>query len=146
MHICLDLLALCYMTCFPMLRSSFCSRLMLGLHAHMLTCLYDVVGYALLGSMCLHSCFYAYMSRSMFSHAFMLGFVFFHVFMLTSICLDVHSYDYMQISMLICVDWCVYMLRLVFSTCFMLSSMCLCTPCHVCVPTPKLCLSCHVRL
>ena len=33
-----------------------------------------------------------------------------------------------------------------FSTCFMLSSMCLCAPCHVCVPRPRLCLSCHVLL
>ena len=108
----------------------------------MLTCLYDVVGYALLGSMylcvyfhdiwldpclhmliclvscssmfmcqvptCLHVCFYAYMSRSMFSHAYVLGSMFF--------------------------------------TCFMLSFMSLCAPCHVCVPRPRLCLSCHVLL
>ena len=33
-----------------------------------------------------------------------------------------------------------------FSTCFMLSSMCFCAPCHVCVPRPRLCLSCHVLL
>ena len=58
----------------------------------MLTCLYDVVGYALLGSMCL---FPWYMVRSMSSHACMLGFVFFHA--------------YMNISMLICVDQCAYM-------------------------------------
>ena len=94
----------------------------------MLTCLYDVVGYALIGSMylcvyfhaiwldhclhmvicldpcssmsmcqastCLHTCFYAYMSRSMLSHANVLG------------------------SM--------------SSTCFMLSSMCFCASCYVC--------------
>ena len=36
MLICLDLHVLCYKPCFPMLCSSFCSRLMLGLHAHML--------------------------------------------------------------------------------------------------------------
>ena len=28
----------------------------------------------------------------------------------------------------------------------MLSFMCLCAPCHVCVPRPRLCLSCHVLL
>ena len=52
------------------------------------------------------------------------------------------------ISMLICVDWCFYMLRLLTSTCFLLSSMCLCTLCHVCVPRPRPrpCLSCHVLL
>ena len=33
-----------------------------------------------------------------------------------------------------------------FSTCFMLYSICLCAPCHVCVPSPRLCLSCHVPL
>ena len=32
------------------------------------------------------------------------------------------------------------------STCFILSSMCLCAPCHVCVPRPQPCLSCHVLL
>ena len=32
------------------------------------------------------------------------------------------------------------------STCFMLFSMCLCALCHVCVPRPRLCLSCHVLL
>ena len=57
---------------------------------------------------CLHVCFYAYMSRSMFSHAYVLG------------------------SM--------------FSTCFMSSFMCLCAPCHVCVPRPRLCLSGNVLL
>ena len=108
----------------------------------MLTCLYDIIGYDLLGSMylcvyfhaiwldpclymlicldpcssmsmyqastCLHACFYAYMSRSMLSHAYVLGSMSF--------------------------------------TCFMLSSMYLCTPCHVCVPRPRPCLSCHVLL
>ena len=66
--------------------------------------------------------------------------------MLTSTCLDVHLHAYMHISMLIHVDWCVYMLRSMFSTRFIPSSMCLCAPCHVCVPRSKLCLSCHVLL
>ena len=57
---------------------------------------------------CLHVCFYAYMSRSMFSHAYVLGSMFF--------------------------------------TCFILSPMCSCIPCHVCVPRPGICLSCHVLL
>ena len=73
----------------------------------MLTCLYDAVGYALLGSMCL---FPWYMVRSVSSHACMLGFVFFHSFMLAFTCLDVHLHAYMNISMLICVDRCAYML------------------------------------
>ena len=90
--------------------------------------------------------FYAPMPMSMLPHACMLGFVFFQDFVITSTCLDVHSHAYMHISMLICVDRSVYMLRLMFSTCFILSSMCLCTLCHVCVPRPRLCLSCHVLL
>ena len=36
MLICLDLHALCFMACFPMLCFFFCSMFMLGLHAHML--------------------------------------------------------------------------------------------------------------
>ena len=39
-----------------------------------------------------------------------------------------------------------YVLGSIFSTCFILSSMCLCSPCHACVPRPRLCLSCHVLL
>ena len=112
----------------------------------MLTCWYDVIGYALLGSMCFMCLFPCYMIRSLSSHAYMLGFVFFYAFMLTSTCLDVHSYGYMHISMLICVDRCVYMLRLMFSTCFMSSSMCLGASRHVYVLRPRPCLSCHVLL
>ena len=33
-----------------------------------------------------------------------------------------------------------------FSTYFMIYSICLCAPCHVYVPRPRLCLSCHVLL
>ena len=50
MLICLDLHALGFMPCFPIFYASSCSKLMLGLHGDML---YDVVGYVLLGSMCL---------------------------------------------------------------------------------------------
>ena len=73
---------LCFMPCFPTLCSSFCSILMLGLHAYMLTCLYDVVGCALFGSMCFMCLFPCYMVRSMSSHNYMLGFMFFHVYVL----------------------------------------------------------------
>ena len=90
--------------------------------------------------------FYAPMPMSMPSHACMLGFVFFHAFMLTSICLDVHLHAYMHISMLICVDRCVYMLRLMFCTCFMPSSMCLRVSCYVYVLRPRPFLSYHVLL
>ena len=60
------------------------------------------------------------------------------------LCLNLHAY--MCISMLICVDWCVYMLRSMFSTCFMPSSMCLRASRHVYVLRPRPCLSCHVLL
>ena len=143
MLICLDLHALGYMPCFPMLYPSFCSRMMVGLHAHMLVGCYWLWLAWVTVSMCLFPC---YMIRSLSSHAYMLGFVFFYAFMLTSTCLDVHSYGYMHISMLICVDRCVYMLGFMFFTCFILSSMFLYAPCHVCVPRPRLCLSCRVLL
>ena len=55
---------------------------------------------------------------------------------------------YMYVSMHICLDQCFHMLvclDLCFA-CFMLSSMCLCAPCHIYVPKPRLCLSCHVLL
>ena len=50
---------------------------------YMLTSLYNVVGYALLGSMCFMYLFPCYMVRSLSSHAYMLGFTFFHVFVLS---------------------------------------------------------------
>ena len=90
--------------------------------------------------------FYAPMPISMPSHACMLGFAFSHDFMFISTCLDVYPYAYMHISMLICVDRYVYMLRSMFSTCFMPSSMCLRASCYVYVLRPRPCLSCHVLL
>ena len=57
-------------------------------------------------------------------------------------CLDLrfHMFACLNLGfhMLVCLDLC--------SACFMPSSMCLCAPCHVCVPRPRLCLSCHVLL
>ena len=74
-------------------------------------------GYALLGSMCLYA--------------------FCHV-----LCLDPHP------CMLICLDLCVHMFTCLdlCSIFFMPSSMCLCALCRVCVPRPRLCLSCHMPL
>ena len=90
--------------------------------------------------------FYAPMPMSMPSHDFMLGFAFSHAFMFRSTCLDVYPHAYVHISMLIRVDWCVYILRSTFSTCFMPLSMCLCASHHVYVFKPRPCLSCHVLL
>ena len=141
LHVYLSFLhALCFMPC---LDPSF---LCVDVWIYMLTCLISCLWLCLTQiymSVCM---FYAPMRMSMPSHACMLGFVFFHAFMLTSTSLDVHLHAYMHIPMLIHVDQCVYMLKSMFSTCFIPSSMCLCAPCHVCVPRPRLCLSCHVLL
>ena len=81
---CLDLHALCFMPCFPVLCSFVCSMLMLRLHTYMHVWYF---GHALLGSTCLHACLYTYMSRSMFSHAHMLRSMFSTCFILFSMCL-----------------------------------------------------------
>ena len=49
----------------------------------MLICLYGVVGYALPRSMCFMYLFPCYMVRSLSSHAYVLGFKFFHVYVLS---------------------------------------------------------------
>ena len=79
---------------------------------------------------------------------------------------DVHAYSFMltfgwSISLLCslpCLHACIYafaprsmfphacVLGSMLSTCFTLFSMCLCVPCHVSVPRPRPCLSCHVLL
>ena len=94
----------------------------------------------------LHVCMHVLCSYAYVSHVCMLGFVFFHAFVLTSTCLDVLLHAYMHISMLICVDRCVYMLKLMFSTCFIPSSMFLHASCLVYVIRPRPCLSRHVLL
>ena len=62
------------------------------------------------------------------------------------LCLDLHLY--MHIFMLICLNLVLHILVCLDlrSTCFMPSFMCLCALCHVFVPRPRLCLSCHVQL
>ena len=63
-----------------------------------------------------------------------------HFYLLASSNLGFHMpiCPYLCFHMLVCLDLC--------SIHFMPSSMCLCTPCHVCVPRPRLCLSCHLLL
>ena len=108
----------------------------------MLTCLCDVVGYALFGSMCLcvyfhdiwlDSCLCMLICLDPCSSMFMCQ---------APTCLHTCFYAYMSKSMFSH----AYVLRSMFSTWFILSSICLCAPCHVCVPRPRLCLSCHVLL
>ena len=80
----------------------------------MLTCLYDVVSYALLGSMFLFPC---YMVRSLSSHAYMLGFMFFHVYVLGSYMLHacLYAYAYIYASTCLCVwIYALYMFHVIF--------------------------------
>ena len=143
MLVCLNLHVWGFMPCFPMFYASFSSRLTLGLHAHTLvSCLW-----LCLAKIYMFVCmFYAPIPMSMPSHACMLEFVFSHTFKLTSTCLDVYSHAHMPISMVICVDRCVYMLRSIFSTCFIPSSMFLHASRHAYALRPRSCLSCHVLL
>ena len=104
MLICFDLHALYPMPCFPLLCSSFHSRLMLGLRAHMFVwCCWLCLAWIYV-FMCLFPC---YVFRSLSLHAYMLGFMFFHVYVLgfhmrTCIfpCL------YVQIDVFTCLDLC----------------------------------------
>jgi len=116
--------------------------------------------------MCFLPCF---VLRSAFVCAYMFGFMFFHAY-----ALGFHVFTHALPCL--CLDLCLCVLRSIFShicvfrskflhvrvlesmflhacflaymffTCLALSSMCLCAPCHVCVPRPRLCLSCHVLL
>ena len=77
----------------------------LGRHqGYMLTCLFDVVGYALLGSMCFMCLFPCYMVRSMF---FTCLYAWIHV--LPCLCVK-FLHIYMHTSTLICLDLCFHML------------------------------------
>ena len=108
MLICLDLHALGFMPCFPMFCASFCSRLMLGLHAHMFVLCCWLRLARIYVFMCL---FPLYMVGSLSSHAYMLGFMFFHVYVLGSyvftcmfLCL------YVQIYVFTCLCSWIYVL------------------------------------
>ena len=140
---------------FPWFCSSLCFVLMLELYAHMLDIMSMVMLCTDLFVCMLFPCF---MFRSAFVHAYMLGSTFFHIYVL-SFCMLTHVL-HMPIPgfMFMCFDLCFHMfacldlgfhmlvcLDLCFA-CFMPSSMCLCPLCHVCVPRPRLCLSCHVLL
>ena len=60
----------------------------LDLHPYVLICLDSCSSMHMCQvSTCLHACFYAYISRSMFSHAYVLGFVFPTCFIRSSMCL-----------------------------------------------------------
>ena len=105
----------------------FAPLFVLGHHqGYMLTCLYDVVGYALLGYMCLFPC---YVVRSLSSHAFMLGFMFFHVYVLSfymSMCMFLCLYDQIYFFRCLC-TWIhvLYMLYTIFHV-LVCSMPCLC--------------------
>ena len=104
-----------------MLCLSFCS--------YMLTCLCDVVGFALLGFMCFMSLFPRYMVRLLSSQAYMLGSLFFHVYVLSFymftcmfLCL------YVQIYVFTCLCAWIYVLYMLYAIFHVLvrSILCLC--------------------
>ena len=105
----------------------------------MLTCLYDVIRLCLAWIYLFISMIYGQIIAFTYLYAWI------HV--LPCLCTN-FLHVYMYVSMPICLDLCSHMsvLGSMFSTCFMLYFMCLCTPCHVCVPRPRLYLSCHVLL
>ena len=88
-----------FMPCFPIFCFSFCFMLILVLHAHMLVwccwlCLAWIYVFMYV--------FPYYMVRSWSSHAYMLGFIFFHV-------------DVLGLYMLMCTFLCLLVLTLVFT-------------------------------
>ena len=126
LHVYLSFLhASCFRPCFPMLCSSFCSMLMLGLHAHMFVwCCWLCLAWIYV-FLCIFPC---YMVRSLSSHAFLKhGFMFFHVYVLGLYMLMCMLYAYLSRSMFSH----AWVLGSMLFICFILSSMCLCTPCHV---------------
>ena len=132
-------ICLCPMPCFPMLRSSFCSMLILGIHAYMLVwCCWLCLAWIYV-FMPILSC---YRVRSSSSHAYKLRFMFFHLYVLGFTCLHACFYPCISRSMLSY----ACMLRSMHFTCFMPFSMCLRVLCHVFVPRPRLCLSSHLPL
>ena len=99
MFICLSYMLLCSMPCFPILCSSFCSMLMLGLLAHMhVWCCWLCLAWIYVFT-CIFPC---YMVRSLSSHAYMLGFMFFHVYVLG-------LYLLMCMFLCLCLDLCFHM-------------------------------------
>ena len=113
----------------------FCSMLILGSCAHMLVTLcLDLCVYALFAmfhaQICIRTCLYAWIHvlpclRAKFLHVYM--------YVSMPICLD------LCFHMLVCLDLCS-----LHALCQL--SMCSCALCHVHVPRPRLCLSCHVLL
>ena len=98
----------------------------------MLTCLYDVIGYALLGSICLCVYFHAIWLDPCLHMLTCLDQV------LPCLCASFHTFTH--VSMLICLDLCFHML-VCLDLYFMPSSMCLCAPCYACMPRSR--LVCH---
>ena len=109
----------------------------------MLTCLYDVIGYALLGSMCLCVYFHALWLDPCLHMLVCSNSCSFHIYVLGL---------YMSMCMFPCLLVLIYMfshayvLGFVFSTCFMPSSRCLHASHFVYALRPRPCLSCHVLL
>ena len=122
------------MSCFPMFRLSFCFMLLLGLYAHMLV------------MPCLDLCVHMFISV-LYVQIFVFTCLYAWIHVLPCLCakfLHVYTHVAMPMPRSMFSNACV--LGSMFFTCFILSFMCLCALCHVCVPRPRLCLSCHVLL
>ena len=151
LHVYLSFLhVICFIPYFPMFCSSFCSMLILGLHAHMLDIMSMVMPCSDLCVRMLFAMFYAqiHFRTCLYAwiHVLPCLFASFHMFThtLPCLCLDLHFYMLacldLGFHMLICLDLCSYMLICLdlclhmlvcldlCSTCFMPSSMCLCAP------------------
>ena len=90
------------MPCSSMFCSSFCSMLMLGLHAYVLTCLISCLWLCLAQIYMFVCTFYTPMPISESSHVCMLRFMFFHIYVL-------------GLYMLMCMFLCLLVLTYVFS-------------------------------
>ena len=101
----------------------------------------------LLATPCLDLCVYVFISM-IYGWILAVACLYAWVHVLPCLCaMFLHVYVY--VYMLICLDLCFHMpmcLDLCSLHAFMPSSMYLCAPCHVCVPRPRRCLSCHLLL
>ena len=145
---CLFVFPTCFMlyAIFSYVLFLFCSMLMLGLHAHILDIM-SMVMPCLDPHVCMHDlCSYAYVYAFICMHAWICVlpcfYAYTHILRCTFPCLHAYFHAYMCRSML--PHACV--LGSMFSARFIPSSMCLCPSCHVFVPKPRLCLSCHMLL
>ena len=127
------------MPCFPLFCSSFCSMLMLGLHALMLDIMSMVMSCLDL-HVCMHVlCFYAYIL------VFICLYAWIHVlpclcakFLYVCMHVSMPIWQYLCFQKLLCLDLCSLHVSCYFP--------CACALYAMFVPRSRLCLACHVLL